>query len=136
MQDSVRTVLVVEDEDGIRNLMRTLFRLAGFEVLSCQDGPEALDLMRARGGNIHLVVTDVNLGLEMDGIEMAENLRAMHPGVKILYISGDDGQDRIGREVSEGRAHFLMKPFTPRGLTDKALAILAQDPITSEISLR
>ncbi|MDB5104149.1 MAG: Hybrid sensor histidine kinase [Fibrobacteres bacterium] len=125
MQDMIRTVLVVEDEDGVRNLLRTLFRLAGFEVLSCQDGMEALDLMHARGGNVHLLVTDINLGPAMDGIELAESLRAIHPCLKTLYISGEDEQDRLVREIATGQSQFLMKPFRTRDLTDKALEILA-----------
>ena len=131
MQDTVHTVLVVEDEDGVRNLIRTLFRLAGFDVLSCQDGPEALDLMQTRGGNIHLLVTDINLGPDMDGMELAEDLRALHPSLKVLYISGREEEERLGREVAGGLASFLMKPFTPRSLTEKAKAMLSLVPITS-----
>ncbi|MDB5050064.1 MAG: Blue-light-activated protein [Fibrobacteres bacterium] len=131
MQDLIRTVLVVEDEDGVRNLIRTLFRLEGFDVISCQDGVEALDLMQARGGNIHLVVTDLNLGPYMDGIELAENLRTVYPSVKVLFISGEEEEGRLGREVAGGRAFFLKKPFTPRGLTEKAKAILAMAPVIS-----
>jgi two-component system, cell cycle sensor histidine kinase and response regulator CckA len=134
MQDSVRTVLVVEDEDGIRSLLRTLFRLAGFDVISCQDGAEALDLLHARGGNVHLMVTDINLGPSMDGIELAESLRAIHPSLKVLYISGQDEEERMDREVAAGLAHFVMKPFTPRGLIEKAKAILASVPVTASSS--
>ena len=130
MQDSVRTVLVVEDEDGIRNLLRTLFRLAGFDVISCQDGSEALDLLQARGGNVHLMVTDINLGPAMDGIELAESLRAIHPSIKILYISGREEDERMDREIASGLAQFVMKPFTPRGLIEKARGILATVPVT------
>ncbi|HKP97094.1 MAG TPA: response regulator [Fibrobacteria bacterium] len=128
MQDSIRTVLVVEDEDGVRNLIRTLLRLSGFDVLACQNAEEALDLMRARGGKVNLVVTDINLGPDMDGIEMAESLRAIYPSLKVLYISGMEEQDRIVREVAGGQASFLMKPFTPGGLREKAGAMLSLVP--------
>ena len=125
MQDTIRTVLVVEDEDGIRNLIRTLFRLAGFDVISCQDGFEALDLMRARGGNVQLLITDINLGPDMDGIELAESLRAIHPSLKTLFISGEEDHERLGPEIASGLSHFLMKPFKTRDITDKALEILS-----------
>ena len=128
MQDSIRTVLVVEDEDGVRNLIRTLLRLSGFDVLACQNGEEALDLMRARDGKVNLVVTDINLGPDMDGIEMAESLRAIYPSLKVLYISGMEEQDRIVHEVAGGQASFLMKPFTPSGLREKAEAMLSLVP--------
>lgn len=125
MQDSVQTVLVVDDEDGVRNLMRMLFRLAGYNVLSCSSGAEALDLLRERGGNIHLAVTDLNLDPQMDGIELAGNLRAIHPSLKVLYISGLEEQERLGAELAAGNAYFLMKPFKTRDLTDKAREILS-----------
>ena len=131
MPDSMHTVLVVEDEDGLRNLIRTIFRLAGFDVLSCQDGPEALDLVQARGGHIHLMVTDINLGPDMDGVELAENLRALFPSLKVLYMSGRDEAERLGSEVAGGMASFLMKPFTPRSLTERAKALLSLVPIIS-----
>jgi CheY-like chemotaxis protein len=125
MQDSVRTVLVVEDEDTVRNLLRTLLRLAGFEVLSCQDGSEALDLLAARGGEVNLLVTDIHLGPDMDGFELADALRARQPSLKVLYISGQDEEDRIAQEVTGGSAHFLLKPFTPRKFTEKAKELVA-----------
>jgi DNA-binding response OmpR family regulator len=126
MQDSIRTVMVVEDEDGIRNLIRTLFRLAGYDVISCQDGPEAMDLLRARGGIVHLLVTDINLGPAMDGLELAENLRAIQPSIKVLYISGEEDQERLVAELASGQADFLMKPFKTRDITDKAQALLSR----------
>jgi CheY-like chemotaxis protein len=129
MQDSVRTVLVIEDEDGVRNLLRTLLRLAGYEVLSCQQGEEAVDLMEARGGPLHLLVTDVNLGGGMDGFEAAARLRARQPGLKILYMSGEEDAERaIG--PSE---RFLPKPFTPRGFTE-AVAALARPVSANAVS--
>lgn len=125
MQETVFTVLIVEDDDGVRNLIRTLLRLAGIEALSCQDGEEALDLLRARGGNIQLVISDVNLGPAMDGIELAGNLRSLHPCLKTLFISGREDEDRINREVESGRAFFLSKPFRPRDLVEKVKLILS-----------
>ena len=131
MQDTVRTVLVVDDEDVVRNLLRMLFRLAGFEVLSCASGAEALDLLRERGGNIHLAVTDINLDPQMDGIELAGSLRAIHPSLKVLFISGLEEQERLGAELASGNSYFLMKPFKARDLTGKALEILSGTAATA-----
>ena len=125
MLDTVQTVLVVDDEDGVRNLIRTLFRLEGFDVITCASGLEALDLLDARGGNVDLLVTDINLDPIMDGVELAENLRRMRPGVKVLYISGMEEMERYGSEIATGSAHFLMKPFKARDLTRKAREILS-----------
>lgn len=133
MQDTVQTVLVVDDEEGIRNLMRMLFRLAGYNVLSCASGAEALDLLRERGGNIQLAVTDINLDPSMDGIELAGNLRAIYPSLKILYISGLEEQERLGAELASGNAYFLMKPFKAKELTDKAREILSAVTATASL---
>jgi len=130
MMDTMHTVLIVDDEDVIRNLIRTLFRLAGYEVLSCQSGLEALELMQARGGNVHLLVTDINLDPIMDGVELAESLRAFYPAIKVLFISGMEDRERLGDELASGRAHFLAKPFRPRDLTDKADEILSGSSAT------
>lgn len=123
MQDTVQTILVIEDEDGVRNLLRTLLRLAGYEVLSCQDGEEALDLMDARGGQIMLLITDVNLGTGMDGFDAAQALRSRIPSLKVLYMSGEEEANRLA-ERSEAGERFLAKPFTPRSFTDAVRTML------------
>jgi two-component system, cell cycle sensor histidine kinase and response regulator CckA len=133
MQDTVQTVLVVDDEEGIRNLMRMLFRLAGYNVLSCASGAEALDLLRERGGNIQLAITDINLDPGMDGIELAGNLRAIFPSLKVLYISGLEDQERLGAELASGNAYFLMKPFKAKELTGMAREILSAIAATASL---
>ena len=123
MQDRVQTILVIEYEDAVRSLLRTLLRLAGYEVLSCQDGPEALDLMEARGGTIQLLITDVNLGNGMNGFEAARAMRARMPSLKVLYMSGEEETDRVS-ESAGGAERFLLKPFTPRSFADTVRAML------------
>lgn len=127
-QDTVKTVLVVEDEDAVRNLLRTLLRLAGYEVLSCQDGDEAVDLLEARGGEVNLLITDINLGRGLDGFAVAEALRARQPSLKVLYISGEDEEGRVSREMASGASHFLVKPFTPRAFTERVRLFLDAVP--------
>jgi two-component system cell cycle sensor histidine kinase/response regulator CckA len=134
MQDTVRTILVIEDEDGVRNLLRALLRLSGYEVLSCQDGSEALDLMEARGGSVHLLVTDVNLGPGMDGFEAAARLRARQPDLKVLYMSGRDESDAGSGRVPGPCDGFLPKPFTPRGFTEAVASMLR--PVSADAALR
>ena len=116
MQDTVRTVLVIEDEDAVRHLLRTMLRLAGYEALSCRDGDEALDLMEARGGTVHLLITDLNLGNGPDGFEIAGKLRERQPSLKVLFISGEDEGGRAMRDREPGSSEdfFLPKPFTPK----------------------
>jgi len=124
MQDTVQTILVIEDEDAVRSLLRTLLRLAGYEVLSCQDGEEALDLLEARGGAMQLLITDVNLGTGMDGFEAAQALRSRMPSLKVLYMSGEEEADRLA-ERAEASERFLLKPFTPRSFTDAVRTMLS-----------
>ena len=124
MLDMKPTVLVVEDEVGVRNLVSTILRLSGFDVLACCDGDEAMELARSHGGYVHLAITDVDLGPSLDGRELAHGLRALFPAMRILYISGRE--DIITKEELEGgKAFFLAKPFTPKTLTAKVSAILA-----------
>ena len=122
------TILVVEDDEGVRTLLGTLLRLNGYAVLSCRDGEEALELMQVRGGDIRLLVTDINLGLDMDGLELAAGLRAIHPLLKVLYISGSDESDQVRQEEAMGTVGFLLKPFTSRRLAEKAKALLSPLP--------
>lgn len=124
MQENKGTVLVVEDDDGIRTLLATILRLAGYEAISYADGDEALDQLRENAVPIHLLVTDVHLGLQMDGLELAQGLRAFYPSMRVLYISGVEDRVDMTAEVESGRASFLAKPFKPSALTEKVKDIL------------
>ena len=124
MQEFKPTVLVVEDEPGVRALIATLLRLAGFDALHCADAVEAQDLMALHGDSIRLLVTDVNLGPEEDGVELARLLRLRFPRLRVLYISGLVDDSPIAAEVAAGRAFSLSKPFTSRSLTGKITSIL------------
>jgi two-component system cell cycle sensor histidine kinase/response regulator CckA len=125
MLDMKPTVLVVEDEVGIRNLISTILRLSGYDVLACADGDEAMELVGIHGGYVHLVITDLNLGPSVGGRELAGGLRALFPALRILYVSGSEEDNVVHREVDGGIAFFLPKPFTPKALTDKVFSILS-----------
>jgi two-component system cell cycle sensor histidine kinase/response regulator CckA len=125
MLDMKPTVLVVEDEVGVRNLISTILRLSGFDVLACSDGDEALDMVKLHGTYVHLVITDLNLGPSLGGRELAGSLRHLFPSLPLLYISGSEEDSLVNSEVDGGLAFFLLKPFTPKGLTDKVFGILS-----------
>lgn len=133
MQDSVRTVLLIEDDDGVRNLLRTLLRLAGYETLSCQQGSEAVELMEARGGSLHLLITDVNLGGAMDGFEAAALLRDRQPSLKVLFMSGEDEAEPVPPGSVREADRFLRKPFAPRAFAE-AVAFLLRTADASAVS--
>ncbi len=118
------TILVVEDDDGIRTLLATILRLAGYDVLTYSDGDEALNQLRENGRQVHLLLTDVHLGPHMDGMELAQGLRAFYPFMRVLYISGMENREEMLLEIDSGRAFFLSKPFKPSILTEKVAFIL------------
>lgn len=124
MQEFKPTVLVVEDEAAVRNLIVTILRLSGYEALHCGDTAEAQDLMAVHGNYIQLLVTDVQLGFDMGGVEMARGLSEQFPHLRVLYISGLVDEGEVDREVRAGRGYFIAKPFTPKSLTEKVNSIL------------
>lgn len=124
MRDGNPTVLVVEDEDSVRNLIVTILRLSGFEALHCADAVAAQDLMAVHGNYIQLMVTDVNLGPDLGGIELARDLGKQFPHLRVLYISGLADDSPLDAEVRSGRARYLPKPFTPKSLSALVMSLL------------
>ena len=73
------TILVVEDEDGVRALVIKLLGISGYRVLQAQSGPRALEVWRAHGDEVDLLITDVVMPDGMNGVELAERLRRSRP---------------------------------------------------------
>ncbi|HKP96200.1 MAG TPA: ATP-binding protein [Fibrobacteria bacterium] len=112
------TILVAEDEYPVRKLTRHLLSGNGYLVLEAADGIEALALMRAYPGSIHLLLTDVvmpNLG----GRRLAEEAASLRPGIRVLYMSGYAKDTVVRCGVHEEEPGFLPKPFTPLALGQK-----------------
>lgn len=119
------TVLIVEDEDQVRQLARIALEMHGYVVLEAADVEPAITLAKSRSSPIHMLVTDVVMPGGSGG-RVAEVVRAHHPNVKILYMSGytDDAVVRHG--VESDREAFLQKPFTPFKLARKVRDVLDQ----------
>jgi CheY-like chemotaxis protein len=117
------TVLLTEDEDGVRRLAREILSGNGYKVLEAGNGREALLLSEGHRGEIHLLLTDVMMP-KMGGRELVERIRLQRPDLRILYMSGytDDAILRCG--VMEGGIPFLQKPFTAEGLARKVREVL------------
>jgi PAS domain S-box-containing protein len=117
------TVLLVEDEDGVRKLARLVLARSGYTVVEARNGGEALLQCRGHSGPIHLLVTDMVMP-NMSGRQVAEALTAERPGLKVLYLSGytDDAIVRHGLLAPD--APFLQKPFTPDALSAKVREVL------------
>jgi len=112
------TVLVVDDQEVVRDVIRLTLERAGYTVLEASSPSAALDLVRA-DRPIDLLVTDVVMP-EMDAFELADRVACEVPGVRVLYTSGytDAG--------AEGP--FIQKPFTPAQLVEKVESVLATVP--------
>jgi PAS domain S-box-containing protein len=123
------TVLLVEDEEVVRNLVREILEGNGYTVLEAQNGAEALDLGRRFSAPIHLLVTDVVMP-KMSGRELAERLVTIHRETRILYMSGyTDGA--IGHHgVLDPHTELLQKPFTFDALAQKVRKVLDAPPAT------
>jgi signal transduction histidine kinase/ActR/RegA family two-component response regulator len=109
-QRSPKTVLVVEDEEDVRNLVSEYLTSTGYKVLVACDGLEALEIAQRLGKEIHVLLTDVVMP-KMRGPELAERLKPIIPKLKIIYMSGYLEQNDGNRSFLEG-AYFLDKPFS------------------------
>jgi PAS domain S-box-containing protein len=119
------TILLVEDEEAVRNIAKLTLQSFNYNVLAAENGKEAIRLCEQFTDPIHLVITDVVMP-EMGGRQVAERLTACRPGIKILFISGytDDAVVRHG--ISQAEVAFLQKPFTPMVLAAKVREVLDQ----------
>jgi signal transduction histidine kinase/ActR/RegA family two-component response regulator len=118
------TILVVEDESGVRELTREFLKISGYSILEAKDGVEALEVASSSAGPIHLVLTDIVMP-RMSGSELAARLKAARPDVKILFMTGyseytGDSQDRRFTEIP-----VLQKPFSISSLVAKIREVLA-----------
>src|SRR5258708_39212792 len=84
-------ILVVDDEEDIRSVLRAFLKAWGYEVIVADSGAAALEWTKKSGGKLDLLITDFRMP-SMDGIELAQRMRNRHPGLKVLYMS-DDLQD-------------------------------------------
>jgi two-component system cell cycle sensor histidine kinase/response regulator CckA len=117
------TVLVVEDEDGVRELLRKILVEHGHAVLTARHGRDALLLAERYERPIDLLVTDVVMP-EMGGGELVERLASLRPDLKVLYISGYTDDEVLRRGVGGAETHFLHKPFTSEGLMQRVREVL------------
>ena len=118
------TILVVDDEDGIRALMGKVLAREGYDVIEASSGEEAIEKSRAYWGTIPLLVTDVVMP-GMGGVELASQLSAQRFGIRVMFISGYTGQSALSSaQLSQG-FEFLQKPFTLSAFLGKVRAILA-----------
>jgi CheY-like chemotaxis protein len=115
------TILLVDDEEGVRKLVVDILKANGYDVLEAGNGPAALAAYEKNAHKIDLVLTDVVMP-QMSGFELGSQLAGRAPGLRILYMSGY----RDSSAATEGRPRraFLNKPFTPDMLLTKVREVL------------
>jgi len=117
------TVLLVEDDESLRPLMRRVLETHGYAVLEARHGKDAIRVADGHGGAVDLVITDVVMP-EMGGRELAERLASARPSSKILFVSGYTDDVVIRQGILDKGRPFLQKPFTPQELLTKAREVL------------
>ncbi|GIW72909.1 MAG: hypothetical protein KatS3mg102_2451 [Planctomycetota bacterium] len=117
------TLLLVEDDPGVRRLLERVLAEHGYRVLVASDGAQALAAAERHPETIHLLVTDVVLP-GMSGPELAQALLARRPGLRTLYLSGYPGRAVVRHEVLPEGASFLSKPFRPADVLRRVREVL------------
>jgi CheY-like chemotaxis protein len=120
------TVLIVEDQDTVRQLAAEVLKQHGYCTIEAASGSEAVLLLHRPGTTIDLLLTDVILP-GINGRELADRIRSQIPTVKVLFMSGYAGDKLGGRGLLEDGLAFLPKPFTPAALLHKVGTVLASE---------
>ena len=117
------TALLVEDEDAVRTLAEHVLRRCGYTVLAAADGREAVRLAQSHQGPIHLLISDVVMP-HIDGRVVAEQVAALIPGIKVLFVSGYMDDVVIRHGIVQAETPFLQKPYSPSQLAQKVREVL------------
>jgi PAS domain S-box-containing protein len=118
-----QVILLVEDEESVRRMTRRVLQNLGYHVLEAAHGGDALQIVAGEPGPIHLLVTDIVMP-GMSGQQLAAELKAIRPDLKVLYMSGYSDDAIVHRGTLGGDSGFIQKPFTPATLAVKLAEIL------------
>ena len=129
MGATAATILIVDDEAGVRDLLGDALRIAGYETLVAADGGEALTLWRANA--IDLCIVDINMP-RVDGFEFVETVRRDDVSIPILLLSARDAAVDVARGLRIGADDYVRKPFSLEELLLRVAAILRRTSVTVE----
>jgi len=125
------TILLVEDEEQVRNLLRDTLRREGYKVLDAPSATEARRVAGAYKGTIHVLIADVVMPKE-GGRELAASLARRRPAMKVLFMSGYTDQAVVNCGLAGGESAFIQKPFIPAALSSKVRELLETNGETSQ----
>ncbi|MBN2368915.1 MAG: response regulator [Vicinamibacteria bacterium] len=123
-REASETILLLEDQDMVRNLIAEVLTLQGYRVLAAKDGARARQICTDHEGPIHLLLTDVVISGGGNGVQVAEAVKALRPETKVLFMSGYTANAVVHRGVLEPGSAFLAKPFTPSEISNKVREVL------------
>ncbi|MHA1620084.1 MAG: response regulator, partial [Promethearchaeota archaeon] len=121
--EGTETILVVEDESNVLNLIDKITKPRGYHILQANNGEEALRLAKSLPDPVDLLITDLMMPI-MGGKELAEKFRDRYPSSKILFMSGYTDDLAMISDIAEKSLAFLQKPFTPLTLLQKIRFVL------------
>ena len=121
--DKQYTILLVEDQEMVRDLVTEILEEEGFKVITAYNGLNALKVTKEYTGSIDLMLTDVIMP-EMNGRELAKKIEVEKPELKIIFMSGYTGEEMRNRGVLEPETNFIQKPFSPDSLIEKIREVL------------
>jgi PAS domain S-box-containing protein len=119
------TILVVEDEDALREVTRRILQRHGYHVLTAADGSEALELASSHAASIDLVISDAVMP-RMPGREVVRRLRQMRPSLRVIFMSGYAAPVLSGTVLLDADVRLIEKPFTAAGLAATVREVLDQ----------
>lgn len=122
-----RTILLVEDEEGVRSVLSELLTGLGYSVLQAPNGVEAVRLATDHGGTIDLVVTDMVMP-EMSGQELGRSLAKLKPDLRILYMSAFASNIYSPSALADALADFIPKPFDLEDFVVKVRELMDAPP--------
>ena len=125
-QGGSETVLLVEDEESVRQLVRETLQAKGYRVVEAENGEAGLQAAAKHSGKIDMVITDVVMP-GMGGRELVRRLADTRPETKVLYLSGYTEDAIVNEGTIESGKAFLQKPFTPTTLAGKVREVLRGD---------
>ncbi len=117
------TILLVDDEDSIRNFLSEILSEQGYKIIEASNGKMGLRKFKENKELIHLLISDITMP-EMSGPELINELRDLQPDIKAIFISGNIDNDLIKKHTSDTNVSFLQKPFTYDSIISKVREIL------------